>query len=312
MNEEVKYAPIVLFVYNRPGHTRKTLEALQLNQLADKSVLYVYADGAKADASQEQLQGIAEVRSIVREQQWCSEVRLIERETNMGLADNIIAGVTEVVNLHGRIIVLEDDLITSKGFLQYMNDALELYKDEERVMHISGYMYPIKLKEKTTVFLNVATPWGWATWKRAWNFFERNPLELKLRIQNYPLFSNESFNSGFGNEFTWQLEKNVTGEIKTWAVLWHSSIFLRQGYCLHPVRTLIFNIGFDGSGIHCKDEPNRLQQKIIDFIRLRLEPIVVKEETLRAFKNYYLSFSNTTKLSIFKRILTKFKIKQSG
>ena len=137
-------APIVLFVYNRPWHTEQTLNALMQNELADQSVLYIYADGPKENATEEQLKKIEEVRHVIRTKKWCKEVHIIESEKNKGLADSIINGVTEIVNKYGKVIVLEDDIVTSKGFLKYMNEALELYKEEDKVYHISGYMFPVK------------------------------------------------------------------------------------------------------------------------------------------------------------------------
>ena len=129
----MKLAPIILFVYNRPWHTEQTLRALMANELAAKSELYIYADGPKPNATDEQLQKIHEVRQLIRQEQWCDKVHIVESEKNKGLADSIIGGVTEIVNKYGKIIVLEDDIVPTTGFLQYMNDALEMYKDDEQV-----------------------------------------------------------------------------------------------------------------------------------------------------------------------------------
>jgi len=135
----MELAPIVVFSYNRPDHLRRTLEALAKNDLAGDSVLYVYCDGAKADATEEQRRQVAENRKVAHAATGFKEVHVVEREQNIGLKDNIIGAVTEIVNQYGRIITLEDDVVSSVGFLRYMNDALELYTDEERVMHVSAY-----------------------------------------------------------------------------------------------------------------------------------------------------------------------------
>ena len=157
------YAPIVLFVYNRPWHTEQTLRALMANDLAAASELFIYADGAKPNADADQLQRISDVRALIRREPWCGKVHIIESEINKGLADSIIAGVTEVVNQHGRAIVLEDDIVPTRGFLRYMNDALTLYEKDERVMLVSGYIYPYKHipKTPTTYFMRVYACWGW-------------------------------------------------------------------------------------------------------------------------------------------------------
>ena len=135
-------APIIVFCYNRPDHLEQTLESLSCNELADQSILYIYCDGPKSDASDEMRQKIADVRLVARKRQWCKEVHVVEREENVGLMNNIVGAVTEIVNQYGRVIVLEDDMLTSPGTLRYFNDALELYKDEDKVMHIVSYMFP--------------------------------------------------------------------------------------------------------------------------------------------------------------------------
>ena len=136
-----RLAPIVLFVYDRPWHTHQTLEALKSNLLAENSLLIIYSDGPKEEATDEQLSNIKEVRKLIREKKWCGQVEIIESDCNKGLAASIINGVTKVVNEFGEIIVLEDDLVTSKGFLKYMNDCLELYASEETVGCIHAWNY---------------------------------------------------------------------------------------------------------------------------------------------------------------------------
>ena len=167
-------APIVLFCYNRPWHTQQTLDALSKNDLADDSNLYIYCDGPKLGIGIKALADIEETRNIVKTENRFKSITIVESESNNGLADSIIHGVTEIVNRYGKIIVLEDDIVTSPGFLTYMNDALEVYKGEEKVMHISGYMYPVKKKLPDTFFIRPTSCWGWATWKRAWDCFEKN------------------------------------------------------------------------------------------------------------------------------------------
>ncbi|MDJ1502180.1 FkbM family methyltransferase [Xanthocytophaga agilis] len=245
-------APIVLFVYNRPWHTSQTLEALSKNDLADQSVLYIYADGPKKDASPEALEKIKETRNVIREQQWCKEIHIIEADINKGLAESIIQGVTDVVNRFGKVIVLEDDIVTSKGFLQYMNDALNLYENTEEVMHVSGFMFPIQTDGLSeTFFYNANSCWGWATWKRAWKSFNSDARSLLIQLSDKGPIDYFTFNAGQGNAFYQQLIQNVNGQIRTWAVKWHTSIFLNNGLCLHPKISLIRNIGHDGSGENC-------------------------------------------------------------
>jgi GR25 family glycosyltransferase involved in LPS biosynthesis len=242
-------APIVLFVYNRPDHTLKTLEALFRNDLANESILYIYADGPKENADEEIRNRIKETRAVTKSKQWCKQVIIYEKEKNMGLADSIISGVTEIINKHQKIIVLEDDLVTSKGFLKYMNDALTLYESEEKVMHISGSIFPVKFSLPETYFYNTASCWGWGTWLRAWNNFNNNAQYLLSTIDNSGL--RNKFNIEGSYDFYDQLKANIDGRLKTWAIRWYASFFLVQGLSLHPYPSLANNIGHDGMGENC-------------------------------------------------------------
>ena len=159
----INFAPIVLFVYDRPFHTKQTIEALQKNQLASLSELFIYSDDAKNYGSQD---NVDEVREYIYKIGGFKKVTIIKREKNWGLANSIIDGVTQIVNKYGKIIVLEDDLVTSKYFLTFMNNALEFYKYEERVWHICGWNYPINFDGLDDVFLSrLMNCWGWGTWK---------------------------------------------------------------------------------------------------------------------------------------------------
>lgn len=275
-------APVVLFVYNRPGHTIQTLEALSNNHSASKSTLFIYSDGPKADANPEEYARIEQVRQVIRLKPWCKEVIIREYDYNKGLADSIVDGVTEVVNKHNKVIVLEDDVITSPGFLEYMNNALDLYENEEKVMHISGYMYPHEKKLPETFFFNVPYPGGgWATWYRAWRNFNNDTEYL------YNYFNTAKgwwkFNKYGGDYLQRQLILNLKGELKTWFIKWHSTLLIQQGYTLYPCNSLTTNIGFDASGSHCSIMnkfdieilANKIDVKKIQIIESKLAKTVV-------------------------------------
>jgi acetyltransferase-like isoleucine patch superfamily enzyme len=244
-------APVVLFVYNRPWHTEQTLKALAKNELANQSVLFVYSDGVKENAAEEQVERVREVRKLVLSKQWCKEVHIIESLTNKGLAESIITGVTEVVQKYGRIIVLEDDIISSKGFLRFMNDALDIYESENRVMHITGFMYPHRNKKlPETFFYPLPYPGGgWATWNRAWNYFNNDHHFLYNYFDRNKLW--RKFNTASGKYLQYQLEQNIAGTMKTWFIKWHACLIMQGGLTLFPNKSLIHNSGFDGSGEHC-------------------------------------------------------------
>lgn len=247
----MQLAPIVLFVYNRPEHTRQTLDALSGNELADRSTLYVYADGPKYGALPQDVKRVQAVRTVVRSRRWCNHVEIIEADYNKGLMDSIVSGVTEVVNRHGRVIVLEDDIVTRRGFLRYMNRALDMYADDDRVMQISGMIYgtPQCVGTEGTSFLRVLSCHGWATWKRAWAHYCHDVEQLIERLRAQAI-SKREFDIHGGATFYHQLTANRDGKIRTWAVRWYASWLIAGGLALFPHRSLATNIGHDDSGVH--------------------------------------------------------------
>jgi len=240
-----KLAPIVLFVYNRPEHSSRTINALRLNKLAPYSDLIVYSDGAKNQVDRAK---VSEVRHQLRTISGFRSVTIREADNNRGLAKSIIEGVTTVINEFGRVIVLEDDLLVAPHFLAYMNDALDHYAEIEHVMHVSGYMYPINHEGLTETFLlRFPSSWGWATWRRAWSAFEKNAENL---IQTFSRNQIMRFNLEGAHDFWEQVKHNLQGKADTWAIFWYATIFKREGLCLFPRQTLVENIGQDGTGEH--------------------------------------------------------------
>lgn len=287
-------APIVLFVYNRPEHTRKTLEALKDNIDADQSRLIIYCDGQKPDAIQEELDKIIEVKAAVREQKWCREVEVIERPQNYGLAKNIISGVTEVLNEYGKVIVLEDDIVTSPGFLKYMNSALNLYQNEARVMHISGYLPKTSGWNKlpSTFFLRFMSCWGWGTWNSSWQSLNTDSKFLYDSILERDVNFNK-FNLEGSIALSNQLKDNIAGKIDTWAIKWMASIYLESGLCLYPNQPLVSNIGWDGSGVHSQDLGMNSQFEVDLSYHIDIKKEVIKEsEAGRKYLKRFYKYGN--------------------
>ncbi|MBK1857046.1 glycosyltransferase family 2 protein [Cerasicoccus arenae] len=246
MSDSSQLAPVVLFVYARPDHTRQTLEALAKNRLADQTQLYVYSDASKNEST---ASAVAQVRQLIRSQQWCGQVEIIEAGINLGLAESIKRGVSEVVNRHGRVIVLEDDLVTSPGFLEYMNTALFAYESTPAVRHINAYCHatPYESLLPETFFTRYMQCWGWGTWEDSWERARWDVDKLIADI-NASEKMHKQFNLGGCNGFSNQLLENQCCRIKTWAIFWAASIFLQDGLCLSPRRSLVRNIGVDGTG----------------------------------------------------------------
>lgn len=243
----MKLAPIVLFAYNRPDHIRQTVEALQNNELAGASNLFIFSDAPKKSDA---LEGVCLVREYLRQIDGFKSVKLVERDKNLGLADSIIDGVTKLCNDFGRVIVLEDDLIVAPNFLNYMNDALDRYKDDSQVMQIAGFMFPFNIKsDQNAFFLPFTSSWGWATWQRAWKYFDPSAKTYDLLNKDEALKNAFDLNGAY--PYSKMLDSQMHGKIDSWAIRWYLSVFMHQGLTLYPAQTLVQNIGMDGSGIHC-------------------------------------------------------------
>lgn len=240
-------APIAVFVYNRPAHTRQTIEALQNNALAKVSDLFIFSDAPKTDLQSE---AVREVRNYIRQIDGFQSLTIVERESNYGLAQSIIEGVTSLVSRHGRIVVLEDDLVVTPFFLDFMNSALDKYENAPEVIQVSGYMFPIDVTAMgDSFFLPLTTSWGWATWARAWQHLDKN-------IDGYRTLESDTkrrqqFDLNGAYPYFDMLTAQREGKIDSWAIRWYLGTFLAGGLTLFPKRSLVENIGFDGSGTHC-------------------------------------------------------------
>lgn len=242
-------APIALFVYNRPDHTRRTLNYLKKNLLADESRLYIFSDAPKTEDDKPKVE---QVRLVLKSVDGFKAVKVIERKDNLGLSRSIISGVTQLVNEYGKVIVFEDDLLSSPYTLQYFNEALTRYEKEENVMHIGAYMYNLASQNLyQTFFFRAATSWGWATWARAWKHFNPDADKLISRFDSKMI---SQFSIEGTMNFWKQLKQFKAGKNDSWAIRWYASIFLKGGLTLNPSASLIHNIGNDGSGVHSNKE----------------------------------------------------------
>jgi hypothetical protein len=240
-------APIALFVFNRPSHTEQTLAYLQQNPESRESDLVIFSDGPRSAADE---YNVEKTRAVVASVSGFRSVRIVQRSSNWGLASSIIAGVTEVLESSEKIIVLEDDLITSPQFLGYMNLALERYSNEDRVGSIHAYMYPIEgLPE--FFFMKGGDCWGWGTWRDRWKLFEQDGRHLLRLLRQKGVLS--EFDRTGGDYMVRLLIDQIRGANSSWFIRWHASLFLRGKLTLQPGRSLIHNIGVDNSGTHCEE-----------------------------------------------------------
>lgn len=238
-------APIILFVYNRPEHTKKTIDALKLNKLASESTLFIFSDGNKNENDKK---SVEEVRNYISTITGFKEIKIILRDRNLGLANSVISGVTEVINEYGKAIVLEDDIVTSKYFLKFMNEALEFYKDDKKIYSISGYSFPIKIPESYQHKIYISprpSSWGWATWKERWEKTIWNP-EIVFDVENQRQLNQYLDNAG--KDLAPMLLKSIKGKINSWAVKWAFTHVKYGAFSVYPNNSLVKNIGLDASG----------------------------------------------------------------
>jgi hypothetical protein len=275
-------APLALFVYNRQDHTRRTVDALQQNKLAKESDLIVFSDAPKSEAQAEK---VYEVREYIRQINGFKSVTIVERGANFGLARSIIDGVTTIVSKYGRIVVLEDDMVTSPYFLTYMNEALEKYADDDRVVSIHGYVYPVAQPLPEAFFLPGADCWGWATWSRGWACFNSDGQFLLDELKRRKLIHAFDYNCAYS--YSKMLEGQINGTNDSWAVRWYASAFLMDKLTLYPGRSLVHNIGNDNSGTHCGESSSLDIELSKTPINLSNIPVQTSKIGMRAFEDFF-------------------------
>ena len=292
-------APIALFVYKRLDTTRQTIEALLLNAEAKDSLLYVFSDGPKGEADKSKVQA---VRDFAHGIKGFKETRVIESPVNKGLGNSVIDGISHVVNAHGRVIVLEDDLIVSRYFLEYLNTGLDLYEDDERVISISAYVYPVSGRLPEYFFLRWADNLGWATWKRGWDIFEADGAKLLKGLKDAK--ETRAFNLDGGYNFQGMLQEQVEGKVDSWAIRWYASAFLKNKMTLCPGTPLVKHIGYDEDATHTQSADPQLIG-ILDpqevRIKIKLIPVVPDEGARQTIRKYFMKI----KLSLFRRAYLK-------
>ncbi|WP_215302556.1 glycosyltransferase [Polynucleobacter sp. AP-Jannik-300A-C4] len=298
-------APICLFVYSRKSHTERTVEALLKNSLASQSDLIIFSDAARTSL---EAQDVSAVRDYIENINGFKSIKIIYRESNYGLAKSICDGVSQALNEYESAIILEDDLVTSPYFLQYMNEALEFYSGNESVISIHGYVYPIYGLLPEAFFLKGADCWGWATWRRGWKIFNSNSDELLDGLNKAGLIYEFDYDGNYA--FSKMLKNQAKGKNKSWAIRWHASAFLAGKLTLHPGRSLVRNIGHDASGIHCSSTDQfdvRLAETPIQFKGVKIEESpIARDLFINFFKKNRKKFISRVINNLIKRI-SKFR-----
>ena len=287
-------APICLFTYNRLIETKQTLEALQKNFLASQSELFVFSDGWKSEADKVK---VIEVRNYIKTISSFNKITIIESNLNKGLANSIINGVTQIIQKHGKVIVLEDDLVTTPNFLDFMNQSLQFYKNDTSIQSISGFSMKIKnkLKDSDVFFHQRTHSWGWATWENRW---DKNIFDLIYITDIIDSKSNilKNFNKQCGNDISEMLLSSISGKNNSWYVRWVFDHFITKRLTVYPFLSKVYNIGFSDNGTHCKGidvfktEIDKFHLKKFLFLD-QFENQLINDDFLEYFrKSYKLKF----------------------
>lgn len=279
--EHVK-TPIALFTYNRPTHTDRALNSLSKCDRLNECILYIFCDGIKKPEHKE---GVETTRSVVSE--WAKKLNanVINRENNLGLAKSIVTGVTDLCKTYRKVIVLEDDLIVSPDFIDYMLQGLEKYQNEANVYQISGYMFPVDNPDTPDAFfLPLTTTWGWATWERAWKIFDWHPLEYEKLLADKK--TKNAFDLDDSYPYSKMLKDRMNGENDSWGILWWFAVFKANGLVLYPKKSLVVNNGFDGTGTHCGNTTSNLNSMDnLEFKQLS-NPLILPDKIISYSINF--------------------------
>ena len=292
-------APIVAFVYARPEHTKKMLESLEKNKLANESELYIFSDNAKKEKDKINVENVREIIRKTKQKNIFKNVVIVEAKQNKGLANSVIDGVTQIINKYGKAIVLEDDLILSTTFLQYMNNALDFYEENNKIWSISGYNLPIMFPENYAkeIYLSYrGCSWGWATWKDRWNTVDWEVKDYKKFKHSYR--KRKIINRG-GPDMAQMLDAQMKGLCDSWAIRWCYEQAKQNKYTVYPVKSLIQNCGLDGTGTHSGIN-NAFDVELNQTLPTLNSELVINKEIS---KNFYNKFNYGVKQKIIE-ILT--------
>ena len=276
-----EYAPIVLFTYNRLFHTQKTIASLRKNPEAQYSDLIIFSDGPKEEGENH---AVNKVRAYLKTVSGFKSVCVYEQPRNLGLANSIIQGVNRILDSYEHVIVLEDDLETSPGFLSYMNSGLRCYEDHPQVASIHGYVYPLKMPLPETFFIRGTSCWGWATWRSVWCKVNWSGAALLSDLHKTRLA--KDFDYGGAYPYTKMLKDQISGKNNSWAIRWHAWAFLSGLFTLYPRQSLVRNIGHDGSGVHCGIS-EAFEVSLAQVIDVEPQKVLESESARKAFSSFF-------------------------
>lgn len=297
-----KYSPVVIFSYNRIDNIKKLLKSLNRNFEFKKSDLYIFQDNYR---NLDDKNKVINVINYLKKLRLKKKFNLVIREKNFGLAKNIIQGVSQVLKKNSSAIFLEDDLIVSKNFLKFMNLNLIYYKNQKKVWHISGWNYNVNFNvEEDAYFTRGMNCWGWGTWRDRWKYFEKKPNVIIKSWNKDKIFR---FNFDNSINFFSQIVRNQNKDINTWAIFWYAVIFIKNGLCLNPVKSLVKNTGIGNSATHTRSIEKIFNSKLnISNIKKYKLPKKIDENKF-VYNLIVANFFKMKKLNLLNKFLIKAK-----
>ena len=280
-------APLVIFVYKRSEETRRMLECVERCDALEETDVFIFSDGNKNENDYEAVMQVRKVIEEFRSNTKAKSVTITYAETNQGLANSIISGVTSVIDKYNRVIVLEDDLLVKPEFILFMNDCLDYYKENMKIWSIGGTTYEmLALNEyQDDVWACYrAQSCGWATWKNRWD-------AVDWSVSDFPLFLKDKnrrkmFLRG-GSDMIFELKRQLKGETDSWAIRWCYQQSKQNMLTILPIFSLLDNIGWNGSGVHCGTEsrfPLRLRNEKFTY---KLKDVDVDEKIMEEFRSFF-------------------------
>jgi hypothetical protein len=302
----MEYSPIVLFVYNRPWHTQQTVEALLKNQEAFQSDLYIFSDGIKSTATDEQISNFKKTREYIHTIKGFKSVQIIEADCNKGLGRSIIDGVTSVLRQYESVIVLEDDIVVSCHFLRFMNESILRYNSYDQVICINSFNIIKKTQvRESSFFMRGGDCLGWATWRRAWKQFNPNAQEL-LDYMNSHKRMQKDFTFNGTMYYMDLLRAVVDGKNDSWAIRWYTATFINNGLCLYPTQSLSRNIGFGEGATNTigsdRDQVFKEIQASDEYVEYTMVPVRENKLARKELERIYRSLQYYPKVSLWRRV----------
>ena len=271
-------APVLIVTYDRLEHLRKTITSLRNNIYAEQTDLFIASDFQRSGSEANK---VAAVRSYLKSIDGFKSVMVFERDKNFGAVENCLSALRVIFDRYDRFIILEDDIVTAPGFLKFINQAFEKYGANERVFSITGYCPPIEVPSSyhyDAFFLGRMSAWGCGFTK------ERYESVLEISRKEFDEFAankklSRAFVKGGGKDLLVMLKDVAYGSLDARDVRGMYTQFMKDQYTVYPTQSLVLNIGFDGTGIHC-GKTDRFDVALSDKTTFRFPDDVVVDQRI--------------------------------